>query len=42
MRVTSPPGHPPFPDTGPDVPDDVDEEISLLDEIADAGGPDLR
>ncbi|MFD8213560.1 EcsC family protein [Streptomyces sp. NPDC059697] len=32
----------PFPDTGPDVPDDADEEISLLDEIAEAGGPDLH
>ncbi|MCX5258647.1 EcsC family protein [Streptomyces canus] len=31
-----------FPDTGPDSPDDADEEISLLDEIAEAGGPDLR
>lgn len=31
-----------LPDTDPDVPDDADEEISLLDEIADAGGPDLR
>ncbi|AXE81551.1 EcsC family protein [Streptomyces atratus] len=31
-----------FPDAGPDVPDDADEEISLLDEIAEAGGPDLR
>ncbi|MET8409436.1 EcsC family protein [Streptomyces sp. NPDC005195] len=31
-----------FPDTGPDGPDDADEEISLLDEIAEAGGPDLR
>ncbi|MCP3767675.1 EcsC family protein [Streptomyces sp. MAR25Y5] len=30
-----------FPDTGPDVPDDADEEISLLDEIDEAGGPDL-
>jgi hypothetical protein len=33
-----------FPDTspdGPDVADDADEEISLLDEIAEAGGPDL-
>ncbi|MET7286451.1 EcsC family protein [Streptomyces sp. NPDC005573] len=32
----------PFPDAGPDVPDDADEEISVLDEIAEAGGPDLR
>ncbi|MET7904057.1 EcsC family protein [Streptomyces sp. NPDC005355] len=32
----------PFPDTGPDVPDEADEAISLLDEIAEAGGPDLR
>jgi hypothetical protein len=32
----------PFPDAGPDVPDDADEEISLLDEIAEAGGPDLH
>ncbi|WP_246884676.1 EcsC family protein [Streptomyces sp. GESEQ-4] len=34
-----------FPDTspdGPDVADDADEEISLLDEIAEAGEPDLR
>ncbi|WP_426567988.1 EcsC family protein [Streptomyces canus] len=31
-----------FPDTGPDVPDDADEAISVLDEIAEAGGPDLR
>ncbi|MEV0218199.1 EcsC family protein [Streptomyces sp. NPDC050704] len=31
-----------LPDTGPDVPDDADEAISLLDEIAGAGGPDLR
>ncbi|MEU9223795.1 EcsC family protein [Streptomyces massasporeus] len=31
-----------FPDTGPDVPDDADEAISLLDEIVEAGGPDLR
>ncbi|WP_030598544.1 EcsC family protein [Streptomyces fulvoviolaceus] len=34
-----------FPDTspdGPDVADDADEEISLLDEIAEAGGPDLH
>ena len=31
-----------FPDASPDVPDDADEEISVLDEIAEAGGPDLR
>ncbi|WP_033281925.1 EcsC family protein [Streptomyces sp. NRRL F-525] len=31
-----------FPDTGPDVADDSDEEISLLDEIVEAGGPDLQ
>ncbi|USQ84711.1 EcsC family protein [Streptomyces phaeoluteigriseus] len=31
-----------FPDTGPDAPDDADEEISLLGEIVEAGGPDLR
>ncbi|MEW1778688.1 EcsC family protein [Streptomyces sp. NPDC086777] len=31
-----------FPDTDPDVPDDADEAISLLDEIAEAGGPDLH
>lgn len=31
-----------FPDTGPDVTDDADEEISLLGEIVEAGGPDLR
>jgi hypothetical protein len=34
-----------FPDTSPDGPgvaDDADEEISLLDEMAEAGGPDLR
>jgi hypothetical protein len=31
-----------FPDSGQDVPDDADEEISLLDEIAEAGGPDLH
>ncbi|MFD7876916.1 EcsC family protein [Streptomyces sp. NPDC059766] len=37
-----------FPDAGPDAsstpdtPDDADEEISLLDEIAAAGGPDLH
>lgn len=31
-----------FPDTGPDVADDADEEISLLDEIVEAGGPDLQ
>ncbi|MEU0395776.1 EcsC family protein [Streptomyces sp. NPDC006208] len=32
----------PFPDADPDVPDDADEEISLLDEIVEAGGPDLH
>jgi hypothetical protein len=32
----------PLPDDGPDGPDDADEAISLLDELADAGGPDLR
>ncbi|MBA2946500.1 EcsC family protein [Streptomyces himalayensis] len=32
----------PFPDDDPDVPDDADEEISVLDEIAEAGGPDLH
>jgi hypothetical protein len=31
-----------FSDTGPDVPDDADEAISLLDEIVEAGGPDLH
>ncbi|MFB8082952.1 EcsC family protein [Streptomyces sp. NPDC056013] len=31
-----------FADTGSDVPDDADEEISLLGEIVVAGGPDLR
>ncbi|MDO0932671.1 EcsC family protein [Streptomyces sp. DG2A-72] len=31
-----------FVDTGPDIPDDADEEISLLDEIAEAGGPNLH
>ncbi|WP_107408298.1 EcsC family protein [Streptomyces atratus] len=31
-----------FPDVGPDTPDDADEEISLLGELAEAGGPDLR
>ncbi|MEE1805364.1 EcsC family protein [Streptomyces sp. BE133] len=34
-----------FPDTSPDGPgvaDDADEEISLLDEIVEAGGPDLH
>ncbi|MFD6968552.1 EcsC family protein [Streptomyces sp. NPDC059979] len=34
-----------FPDVGPDVqdvPDDADETISVLDELAEAGGPDLR
>jgi EcsC protein family len=29
-------------DVGPDVPDDADEAISVLGEIAEAGGPDLR
>ncbi len=32
----------PFPDGGPDSPDDADEAISLLDELAEAGGPDLH
>ncbi|MFC5212990.1 EcsC family protein [Streptomyces coerulescens] len=32
----------PIPDAEPDVPDDADEEISLLDEIVEAGGPDLH
>lgn len=32
----------PFVATDEDLPDDADEEISLLDEIAEAGGPDLR
>lgn len=31
-----------FPDAGPDGPDDADEAISVLDEIAEAGGPNLR
>ncbi|MFJ9107644.1 EcsC family protein [Streptomyces sp. NPDC102283] len=31
-----------FPDAGPDTPDDADEDISLLTELAEAGGPDLR
>ncbi|MGW3667413.1 EcsC family protein [Streptomyces sp. NPDC005141] len=31
-----------FPDAGPDVPDDADEEISLLGKIVEAGGPDLH
>lgn len=31
-----------FPDVGPDVPDDADEAISVLGELAEAGGPDLR
>ncbi|WP_328584048.1 EcsC family protein [Streptomyces sp. NBC_00370] len=31
-----------FPDISPDVPDNADEEISLLDEIVEAGGPDLH
>ncbi|WP_198358111.1 EcsC family protein [Streptomyces fildesensis] len=31
-----------FPDISPDVPDHADEAISLLDEIAEAGGPDLH
>ncbi|CBG68751.1 MULTISPECIES: EcsC family protein [Streptomyces] len=31
-----------FPDGVQDVPDDADEKISLLDEIAEAGGPDLH
>jgi hypothetical protein len=35
----------PFPDAdpgGPDGADDADEVISVLDEIAEAGGPDLH
>ncbi|MFE1438651.1 EcsC family protein [Streptomyces sp. NPDC058739] len=32
----------PFADFDPDVADDADEEISLLDELAEAGGPNLR
>ncbi|MBJ7004544.1 EcsC family protein [Streptomyces sp. CRPSP2-6A1] len=32
----------PFTGSGTDVPEDTDEDISLLDEIAEAGGPDLR
>ncbi|MFJ9597441.1 EcsC family protein [Streptomyces virginiae] len=32
----------PLPADGPDVPDDADEEISLLGEIVAAGGPDLH
>jgi len=31
-----------FPDVGPEAPDDADEAISLLGELAEAGGPDLR
>lgn len=31
-----------FPESSPDVSDDADEEISLLDEIVEAGGPDLH
>jgi hypothetical protein len=31
-----------FPDAGPDGPDDADEAISVLDQIAEAGGPDLH
>ncbi|MFE2056670.1 EcsC family protein [Streptomyces sp. NPDC059446] len=31
-----------FPEPSPDVSDDADEEISLLDEIVEAGGPDLH
>jgi hypothetical protein len=31
-----------FPDVGPDVPDDAGEAISLLGELAEAGGPDLH
>lgn len=31
-----------LPDAGPDVPDEADEAISLLGEVAEAGGPDLR
>ncbi|MFD0573784.1 EcsC family protein [Kitasatospora gansuensis] len=31
-----------FPDIGPDAPDDADEAISVLGELAEAGGPDLR
>ena len=30
-----------FPDAGPDASDDADEAISLLGELAEAGGPDL-
>lgn len=29
-------------DTAADAPEDADAEISVLDEIAEAGGPDLR
>jgi hypothetical protein len=32
----------PLPDTGPEGSEDADEAISVLDELADAGGPDLR
>ncbi|MEU6330771.1 EcsC family protein [Streptomyces sp. NPDC047049] len=31
-----------FPDSDTDVPDDADEAISVLGELAEAGGPDLR
>jgi hypothetical protein len=31
-----------FPDVGPDGPDDADEVIGVLDEIAEAGGPNLH
>ena len=31
-----------FPDAGPDGPDEADEAISVLDQIAEAGGPDLH
>jgi hypothetical protein len=31
-----------FPDAGPEAPDDTDEVISVLNEISEAGGPNLR
>ncbi|MET9504895.1 EcsC family protein [Streptomyces sp. NPDC006622] len=31
-----------FPDIGPDLSDDADDDISVLGEIVEAGGPDLR
>jgi hypothetical protein len=31
-----------FPDVGPDGREDADEAISVLSELAEAGGPDLR